>query len=59
LAESVKVARRRSARIRRVDIARQKSDPWDFLWLLRLGRVAKRKEQGTKSKESDFFLHVF
>jgi hypothetical protein len=31
----------------------------DFPWLLRLNRIAKRKEHGAKSKDSDFSLHVF
>ena len=31
----------------------------DFSCLLRLGGKAKRKEHGAKSKDRDFFLHVF
>ena len=31
----------------------------DFPCLLRVGGTAKRKEHGAKSKDGDFFLHVF
>src|SRR5262249_37567463 len=37
----------------RLQNTRQKSDPWDFLRLLRLGWKAKRKEHGEKSKTKD------
>jgi len=31
----------------------------DFSCLLRLGGTVKRKQHGAKSKDRDFFLHVF
>ena len=31
----------------------------NFRWLLRLGGHTKRKERSAKSKDRDFFLHVF
>src|SRR5262245_28377409 len=46
-------------RIGRVAGRRHVSDPWYFPRLLGLGGQAKRKKDGTESKERDFFLHVF
>jgi len=37
----------------------QITNPRDLRWLLRLGERAKRKEHSAKSKDRDFFLHVF
>ena len=37
----------------------QETDAEDFPCLLRVGGRAKRKEHGAKSKDRDFFLHVF
>ena len=37
----------------------EETDAEDFPCLLRLDERAKRKEHGAKSKELDFFLHVF
>jgi hypothetical protein len=37
----------------------QKPDAGDFPCLLRRDGTAKRKEHGAKSKDRDFFIHVF
>jgi hypothetical protein len=37
----------------------QKTDAEDFPCLLRVNRTTKRKEHGGKSKDLEFFLHVF
>ena len=42
-----------------IEAAVRYPDPWNFRWLLRLGGQAKRKEQSAKSKDRDYFLHVF